>query len=842
MNTQIRHLVNIRPDADTGCLLPVAPPAIIAPEGLHPVARLASGTLVLASDTTIDIGDQTFPLTGEPRALAAATDGSLTILEQYRAPRRLEPADDDTLADIGYMPDWNPVTIIAERTSALTAAIPAISLPAIPGTGTVTDADTLTRLARAVNRSYADVAALARRDGVLIRPVIARAIVADPEGTILYRGPEVLVGTDTDTPLNTTVTLDLDGQQPATLPTLVNIPAYRLRVIVNPMTQQGWIKRAATLTVSITPQFHPWLPDADTAALRAATVTPAVAAGGASSARRINVTLPGSALALSPLHPERSAALVAVAAGCFDTLAAVAAVIADPYDHSVDTTITAMPFSSLADEVSRLRAVITDTPAVSSADARAAALLNAPNRFTARHAATDGARTIVWADIDIHRFGGYSPADLAASVDLTAGYSALTTVTFRDGSTASRLTAATSGAPLTLSPLIVYPAVDAVALNITIEVDGSRPRIWRYDLSPDPTGTVAMAIHPSLAPLAGTVDDLAGVPASAPFTPPMRVPGLIAAADTSAPIHILAAAATPAPVRAVVPARSTSGAWDFGRARYHIFTTADILLATVNANRTAIALSLVATRDIRSPRAVAPSPEGITYAVDQGRIYRIDGARLSEVDPRTMRNVHIDSIAYDPADRRVVVAASSGETSLIHIDPDLRRPQYQTISPGPFNHFTSIDNDLYIASQSGLCRLNTTAPPSDDRPLAVEASIRLTLPARARGSIKSVTWPILSRYMTARLYAERNYLTFIANDALAVLNLNGPVTAPIHIPLPTRRLRTITLTLSATLPAVAPSTTPSTTADTFSTNPTGSNTSSADTPLPRLVIDLPTAS
>ena len=121
-------------------------------------------------------------------------------------------------------------------------------------------------------------------------------------------------------------------------------------------------------------------------------------------------------------------------------------------------------------------------------------------------------------------------------------------------------------------------------LFVSSEADGQTMHA-AVPLSPAPSGTHAIYIHPTLSetPLAPT--DLS-IPDTDSTLSSSRHQGMLVAASVTDPLVPLAALqCSQAPILAITPAVRTASSWDFSRCRFYAFSPQGIFAVALNAGQ-----------------------------------------------------------------------------------------------------------------------------------------------------------------------------------------------------------------------------------------------------------------
>lgn len=262
------------------------------------------------------------------------------------------------------------------------------------------------------------------------------------------------------------------------------------------------------------------------------------------------------------------------------------------------------------------------------------------------------------------------PAPMAAeNYALTAGsgaWHAYAAVEFADGSTAVTVSEGTSGAPERFSPLLSYPAADAVALTLCVSAGGVVRR-GRFPLAADESRRVAVYFHPSGLPFELPDRAMAFV-APEHNVKPVGMPEYVALASSSDPTVALALASPgPGAVTAVVPAISGQSAWDFGRSRFYLFSSDGIYVLNADPARAKMSFNLLDRRVVESARAVTRAGDYVA-AVASGDVVLLRGTTVKRI--ASLPDVR--ALAWNHADRELWCIGAE-EVEVICFDDDFGR-------------------------------------------------------------------------------------------------------------------------------------------------------------------------
>ena len=767
------HVLNLSPVTHTDATMlrtAGAPHVILDPEAAEAIVPLTSdngGKTIIAarSRTLLSVSGNTITeictLPAEP--LCALIIADMMTVMTTRGPFRL---DRDTRSGTWLpqgLPGDFPAVCITARAAGVVSAVVQQSAP--------------DKLGAACAAAYTDMAMRASATGLLVQPVLARAVMRDRSGRIIHTTTPVAVmlpsGAQLADTWNFTPGTDDKGNEVAQAATF-SAQTYSLHISAPDATLSRWAGVIDSLEIQVSPQFHPL----DTAA--SATVINTRGDG----TRRITVILSGAGRCPAPTRPGAAALLLAGAAVRFGSIASTVMVIKNPFAEPLDRDIPIAAALSPAREADMLATAL-------------AAPVNIPQHtyqtatrpFSAHGAAING-NTVAWSGITSLRAKPPSPLVWAAKTG-NRRFESLTRVRFSNGDC---IFARHSGScnPTAISPLTVYPDPDAVELAVNITVDGvPEPVSFTVPLRPDASGLQAV----------GTAESPLHVPVDAPDAD-LDVgeavqtcacnDSLIAIAAAADPLSVTATAATASPVTCILPARSSGGAWDFGRARFLVFSSAGIELLAVNSSQNTAVLNHLSGNVISNRYC----------AVDGGdRIYALAGGLLLSVTGSTVRVLDTDvsgnRLAWIARAREVVVADTDDNVAR-HYPVDLSG-HYETSLVIRGSWLAQAGNAFFTGSD-GLMSFQEDAP-APSTPIRWRATLRPS--AAARTNARAVRIPLKCSRMHGTVTVSRAWLTGVNPPPapMARMTIDGAVRAPFLIPVSAHAPVDITVSVEADVSA-----------------------------------------
>lgn len=707
-----------RRDSDNVCsYAPVAGPRCVAPEGYEPIVAMDSEYVVVADNGSVGLIDRNggqVAVNGGPAGrpdCGVTLDGGRTLLMAgeegvYDVEAPLCKGGEGTCLPVGTGQP-QPITIVAEPSEPVEVIMESVTLSREYGPGAITERVDCELLQRRLAACYARAAAEASDFGVWIQPVMARAVCRDDFGSVTYCGPQLLVMPPEGPQFMDAVELPLNpNMRNVTQQVVIRVPTFKLKAMVERDRSEQAL-RTVVLEIETSPQLHPWCEEARTVYRGKPTV---VRRGGSTGGETtsVMVTLPEVARGLNTasVWPE-SVAKVEKLTAFFDKVCKEAARVLGPYDKNREIYVRKPSELSFENEVELIEAVMAkQNDSEESESRRLAAMCNAPNRFSARLGASC-ADKVVWSDITAYLFGGYSAAALASAVLPEWGWSARTTVKFADGSRATSITHGTRNAPSALGPVVAYPDIRAVEMEVVVAVESHTPMRWVYSLKPDVSGQCAVSVEPRMASTAGSEYVGSDISAEESETVKVRMPGVVLVATGRRPLDVNCARKMPGAVTAVWPISTTMGGWNFGRSRFAVFTAQEVLQINVSIWAKDMAMAHLGTTGVDNRNAVAAGPDGTVYFISGGRyVYTLRGGKLAVLKELSSE---VDRIVYDYSERLLTVGKSSGMEyeTMLHVKPWNGAMVCVSTGMGPSDRWLSTpDGRVLVGTQDGLLDLS----------------------------------------------------------------------------------------------------------------------------------------
>ena len=569
---------------------------------------------------------------------------------------------------------------------------------------TAIPAGTVDELAVTAVDAYRSLAADLNTLGQFMQPFVARCLLVGEGGRLLHVTPPVCVtppsGSQLADPLHLAVS---EGGHSGCA---VSATGFRLSVTLHGNIPQAWRRRVKAIEVLATPQFH----CCDMTGKAGVTVTQRTGAAGLQTTA--NVFLPGRENGVG-------GAALTNAICRFDSLGERIAMIDNPFAAGSPGRWT-VGAPQVADVVASAKAFRKALGALCRRSQNAEVQLSLPHSFTAAMTAENGGRR-VWGGLSRRMWHGYGAAAFAARLDDDTLWHGFVRVVMADG---TDLVSAVSGkgTPSLVGPIISYPDPSARKLTITVGDAG-----LTVDLVPDPSGTYAVWVAPKGRPVALSSDfEEVSAAADTFFNPVGNLLAVTVNGEVTDTVTL-----SQAPV-AVLPARSSGGAWDFGRSRFYLFGADGIRMLAVSA--TATSLNILSESAVSDALHICQAGAAV-YLLSAGRLLKLENSHLTSLPGEWFH----DRMAYC-ADRDELLLASTEDneavslpvgTASVYTTPlVLRGSGWLQSAPSVFISttdglvdFSRRTNAPVPVSWSATLTPKTPRPAERPRPLAVEVPL-----------------------------------------------------------------------------------------------------------------------
>jgi len=624
---------------------------------------------------------------------------------------------------------------------------------------TTSDADTL---GKAMGEAYCTLsdAAMTRRQ--YIQPVMARYRIRNKYGELAYLSAPVLI--TPATPIQgAEATFTLSGDHlNLTAETELRAESFTLKLTpcADFSSPDGWNDIIGSVDILMSTQLHLYQPG----------VAPIHRFNNfTASAGSLTMRLPG--VTDSPLPAAEGSRLHAMITGLLDRLDSAL----NPDNGLRHDTL---------DEISILCKILDPKTKELTAEGRIMASLSSPHSFAATHAARSG-NTIVWGNLQSIPFQGYSAAELAVTTSaVTVPVPTVSCVNFGSGETVVNPSSLTSARPEALSPLLTYPSPEATEITVSV---GTRTVTRQLKVSP--SGRWAYFLNPSATPVAlDTETDSFVIPAENP--PSRHLPDAAIASGAESPLAPRALAHCAGEIITITPTSLPVSSWDFARANFYAFTDSGSCALAVNSKRDSITAMRLDTRGIKTPDAVALTPDGV-MAIADGDLVRLNSNRVTTVLTGLTANrigwsqPHNDESEKPcpPAGELWCVTDATGE--ILVTSPD---GKHRYLRDGIIisELFTTSDGLLATTPDGEILNLSLEQLTAAS---AVEHTCRYAIPHR-HGCFKGNLLQLIIPVFGAKL---KGYIDIRADNGLGIahscsltrLDIDGDINSPVNLLVPT---------------------------------------------------------
>lgn len=769
----VEECFNLMPQkgSDGDVLVPAGVPQVIAGEGWRPVAVFGDDIIVVGGDAVSSGGNDSVGVVedGDVRVVgelpsgaavrSAMVCGDVVTLMTDVGPWTLRRDGDGSIVGVGESPQWPQIAVTTGDREMFTRSFSG-GKPEL----------TAVAAARCYRALAEDIAAA----GLFMQPVLARCRVLDGEGRTLYATAPQTVMLPEGSQLASTVRVNMpDGESGDTAGGTLSAAGYTLKVSIGGTVPEVWRIIADRLVVEVSEEFHP-SDFSDTATFAVS--------------RRVNVceaviTFNGIGRGITPARGLSSRERIMRAYAHADEILGEAMTVHAPFAAASGTTFTVRQSAGgeLRQRAERLDAILARRP---ESEDGLCERLGVPHTFTAGSCAVNG-RAALWADPVARPFGGYGIGDFAAVTEGKAWTGAVR-IDFADGSHVSRLTEGTFS-PAALGPVLSYPRADAVAMTLTLHelsTDSTASNITaKLPLTPDPSGRFALYIHSSLkawqfADEAESGDDNVvddnlvdgqAESASQPFV--MR--GYVVSCAAGAPSDVRGVHSVGGNIRALAAARSTAGAWDYGRSRFYVFCDDGTRLLVLDAAMTGSAVTKLDSRTADNGMCVCEAGDGV-YVLGDRRILHLDGARVKALDG----DYDGDRLGYTADGEIVVGNTDDNEATAILPGQDYGSYRFPLVLR---QSWLSAAGRILAVSDAGAVDVGLREQ-AQTSPIRWRArwcgDRRRSLPGEFR-------WPLKAVSFDGRLTISRSWLTGTAPEAAVICRatVKGAVRSPLRVPL-----------------------------------------------------------
>lgn len=483
-----------------------------------------------------------------------------------------------------------------------------------PTSGVLSSAD-IEGLGADLTEAYCRCADDALGAGAYVQPALVRYRLLDAQGRRIFESMPVLLSRDcrgvSEPGEAVERAVSADGTVAASTLTL---DAWQPQLTI-PRGFAESARGAAAVELLVGPQFHTLLPAAE------ATAT-AVQRG---TERAVRVSLGGRRAGLTLQTEEASRSRLATVLARLDELeTCVARVALGSLPAASDYSLVPGPSGRAAgaeESAAKAQKTLGTAPRRDELP-----LLMFPNRIWGRAVASD-AGACAWANLRALRFGAYRPGQMAVSRDTAESATRWrmgVCVRFADGrEQVAAEEDGEGGAPLRLSPVLSYPAADAVEMRVQM-VRGTSTFDRTFPLTPDPTGRMALYVSPGFAAIDLSQGEMKLFEPEKTVQTEHSFPDAVAFVRPEVPLEALSVLRTGAssPILAIASTPAGNQAWDFGRHRFVAAGADGAYSIATDLSRHSVRKIL--DEGIACAEALAPAgPHGTFLLAGPGRLFNI---------------------------------------------------------------------------------------------------------------------------------------------------------------------------------------------------------------------------
>lgn len=254
--------------------------------------------------------------------------------------------------------------------------------------------------------------------------------------------------------------------------------------------------------------------------------------------------------------------------------------------------------------------------------------LSPPHTFTAACGATSGDLT-VWGNLTVTRFQGYSPAEMVTGrpqPEWTPCPMAAA-VTMADGEVMVKSLTVSDTQFISLSPLLVYPSPDAVAMKIVIG-----RKVVEVALRPSPSGRFAYWISDDLAPLTPG-DSLPAFLLPSSHNVGVKMTGAMVMCRAETPLQPLTASqGDGSAIIALHALPHHSNSFNWAEPRFYALGSGGVYSLAPAGGRTSLRVTRLDSRPLRSASLATGIPGGMAAVIGNSLVAFIGNTSRQLID------------------------------------------------------------------------------------------------------------------------------------------------------------------------------------------------------------------
>lgn len=771
---------------DTDTLQPVAPPKIVASGGIKPlVEKFTDQSMLVSLDKGYTLGLLS-PDTGEMIELydsadeikcAIASDSRITAMTASGGVD-LAPLNVDGLEQWRNMDSrrWPQLSLSASELADCTSTVPPRQLStsySYVGKALL-DVDRKAVTAD-LRRAYCDLVAQAKAQGACCATMVMRYRLIGRHGETLYTSAPLLVGPSDTSSLTAPIKItstdrnELDAYD-------VSAKSWRLRVKSLCPVSPEMAAAVSRIEILGAPQFHPFdvIDDAYIDLICQA-----------SSNIMMRVIRPGAGRAVSSGNAKVGEARLRQMLAVLPAFERVIAVIQGPFadGEAIDIQPSLqLSFSSVTDEC---RAVERAMAALPEFIDQTVSRLSWPHDFSSECVAKSIDR-VLWGNLRSWRYGGYGAETFGVSAGGLSPWHSFAEVKLSNGERVVKVSQGARDAPELFNPVLSYPSPDATEMTICVS-SGGIVRCITVPLTPDPSGTMALYVHPTFAPfrLPEVLDSFV-VPAENRIGRPM--PGYVALTSLDAPLWVLAVAPVcDAPVHSLFAATRSQSSWDFAKVRFTALSRAGVYTITVSSGTSPrISVSLIDSRASPGPNAAIRAGDRLLAILDN-TLTQIGVTKTKDLSD-TSDSSDPTNCAFDCRRQELWLSPGVGGSTVVRLTDLSVYTRDESVTGAAIGRYALVDGNL--------CDLTIDRAVES---VYVRWSDQIKVSSR-HVRLRSLTFDIRSPQISyGDLTVRRMSHADIEPSPSLRMTFNGAIGSPVTIPLAALPLRDLTFTFQARL-------------------------------------------
>ncbi len=775
------NITNLRPTSDGRFRAVGQPHCFASLKNLKPIGKVANH-IIAASGTTIYSADADIPslpsqkldttLPGDLKCVLERDADSILAMTNRGA--ALIEAKDQNIVCSRADSDYPPLTLIAAEANPISSTIHERILNNRYSTDDRISSKDASSLTSDLVAAYIDLCSKASVAGWLIQPALMRYKLFDKDGRELFSSAPVLLSHPSGLQCADAVKLFSDDRQ--------SINAYYLsantwRPIVRiPLVDDDC--GVAMAKVFMSPLFHPYHPD------RAIDVN--IGRASDSDAPFALINLPGASAIRSSWRR-----IVMKAIARLDAIESPIITISDPFGAGQRNVEALIDVDIDVATVARSLSSALSKPIATKSLAQT--LMHRPHQFSADCCAADAA-LVAWGGINVRRFEGYKPSIFATELNESSAWNIVAVVRFANGRGLAVSQSGSTDAPTAFSPVLTYPAPDAVSITITCRLAGSTYSAT-YPLTTDESGYFSVYIADDAKPITLPKSADSSIPSLSP--PTDNFEGYLAFAKADAPLDIVNSTFLGnGAVTALLLRRTGDRSWEFGRSRFLAGSDEGLYSIGVAASAASISIRQIAVGRVSASDSLANGPDGIAFALcNRGSSAGPDLLKIEGSGSVTLFDSPRDytSIVYNDVLGEFWAIRTDASADIFCRDYDWKR---YSRTDAPVISGCIFRGEPFAVGAKGLLRLAAEATPD-----AVNVRITYSIVPNSLRYVKPTSLDAIFEVEQILGSISLKGCNIAGHDKWPIIlaDISGSCLSPIRIPIVSRLFRCLELDFDATV-------------------------------------------